>query len=218
MEIGTRTDNNPLYRKLRTVHKDMKYRCYNTNSKNYKNYGGKGITVAEEWQTLNGFLDTCDQVEGWDKQQFLTTGLSLDKDAKQKNVYSIESCIWLPLKENKSLLSANYRNVHAISPTGESYFITNIDKFCREYGLNHANIVQVLNGKHKHHKFWVFWYEGDSPKKQFELNTAISPEGHIVKFYKASELTEYGLNPKCVTRCLRKEREHHKGWKFVKSE
>ena len=29
---------------------DMKSRCYNGNSKNYHQYGGKGIVVCDEWK------------------------------------------------------------------------------------------------------------------------------------------------------------------------
>ncbi|CAD0300268.1 putative HMH homimg endonuclease [Enterococcus phage vB_EfaH_149] len=218
MEIGTRTDNNPLYRKLRTVHKDMRRRCLNKNAKSYELYGGKGITISKEWETLNGFLATVDLVDGWDKDTFLTTGLSLDKDLKGGAEYSITNCTWMPLNDNKSLLSMNYRNVCAIDPNGRYYVIDNIDKFCREHNLNHSNIVQVINGRYKHHKLWVFWYEGDKPKKGIQPHIAVSPLGDTYYFYKAPDMEKYGLNSKCVARCLRGERTKHKGWKFIKSE
>lgn len=217
MNVGTRVDSNPLYRKLRTVHKDMIRRCYNKNAPVYKNYGAKGVKVAPEWHTLNGFLNSADLVDGWDKHQFLTTGLTLDKDKKSGSLYSVDTCTWLTDAENKALLSNNYRNVHAISPKGDYFYITNIDQFCREHNLGHGNIVQVLNGTQKHHKLWTFWYNGDTPREQIELHTAISPDGLVVKFYHATELVPYGLNPKGVTRCLRGERPTHKKWKFIKS-
>ncbi len=34
----------PLY----TVWKNMKKRCYNKNNKQYKDYGGRGITICDE--------------------------------------------------------------------------------------------------------------------------------------------------------------------------
>ncbi len=33
----------------------LRQRCYNKNNKDYHNYGGKGITVCEEWSTFVGF-------------------------------------------------------------------------------------------------------------------------------------------------------------------
>lgn len=35
----------------------MMYRCFNEKSPSYPHYGGRGITVAPELQTLQGFLD-----------------------------------------------------------------------------------------------------------------------------------------------------------------
>jgi hypothetical protein len=39
------SDEYKLYSKLRM----MKYRCYTETSKHYKNYGGRGIKICDEW-------------------------------------------------------------------------------------------------------------------------------------------------------------------------
>lgn len=36
---------------------NMKNRCYNPNVKCYKNYGGRGITVCEEWMAFEPFSE-----------------------------------------------------------------------------------------------------------------------------------------------------------------
>ena len=41
--------------RLYGVYMDMKTRCYNKNSKDYKNYGARGITICKEW--LESFLN-----------------------------------------------------------------------------------------------------------------------------------------------------------------
>ena len=41
--------------RLYTVWENMKYRCYNKNAPNYKNYGGRGISVCDEWQEFEPF-------------------------------------------------------------------------------------------------------------------------------------------------------------------
>ena len=217
INIGVRVDSNPLYRKLRTAHKDMMARCYNINNSQYKNYGGRGVIVSEEWQTLNGFLKTAGYVEGWDEQQYLTTGLSLDKDMKGGEIYSVDTCVWMDIRENTALLSQNYPDIEAYSPDGTYYLVTNIDAFCREHSLQHQPLVAVASRKATHHKHWVFWYKGETPPTNRGWNIAISPSGEHVKFHKATELEYLGLNPKCVTRCLRGEREHHRQWRFILS-
>lgn len=47
--MKTRKKDHPLYR----TWDSMKQRCCNPNDKDYKNYGGRGITVCDEW--LNDF-------------------------------------------------------------------------------------------------------------------------------------------------------------------
>lgn len=53
---GCWVSENPTYYKhglsrtrLYRVFRDMKTRCYNKNSPDYKNYGGRGITICSEW-------------------------------------------------------------------------------------------------------------------------------------------------------------------------
>lgn len=41
-----------------------------------------------------------------------------------------------------------------ISPEGEYYYITNISKHAKEFGLNKSHLSQVLQGKVPHHKNW----------------------------------------------------------------
>lgn len=38
------------YHPLNGVWKSMKYRCYNKKCKQYKNYGGRGISICKEWK------------------------------------------------------------------------------------------------------------------------------------------------------------------------
>lgn len=39
----------------------IKQRCENSNRKDYKYYGGRGIKVCDEWMTLNGFIKSVPQ-------------------------------------------------------------------------------------------------------------------------------------------------------------
>lgn len=51
----------------------MKSRCYNPNNNDYKNYGGRGIQVCDEWRySLQYFHDWC-MSNGWQK------GLQIDR-------------------------------------------------------------------------------------------------------------------------------------------
>ena len=51
----------------------MKQRCYNTNSQNFKYYGGKGVSVCDEWRNNSqAFYD-------WAMTHGYKDGLTLDR-------------------------------------------------------------------------------------------------------------------------------------------
>lgn len=49
------------------VHNDMMRRCYNERTSGYQNYGGRGLTVCEEWLDVVGFISWFDSnyIEGF---------------------------------------------------------------------------------------------------------------------------------------------------------
>jgi hypothetical protein len=69
---------------------DMRYRCYEPKRKNYLHYGGRGITVCEEWlDPMNGFENFCQ----WALSNGFGEGLSLDREDNDKG-YGPDNCRW----------------------------------------------------------------------------------------------------------------------------
>ena len=60
-------------------------RCTNPNHNRYKDYGGRGITVCEEWLDVKNFIE--------DMYPSYMEGLSLDRIDNDKG-YSLDNCRW----------------------------------------------------------------------------------------------------------------------------
>lgn len=76
----------PVYR----VWQAMMARCYNPNQKSYKNYGGRGIKVCEEWHDVITFCKWADE-SGFIPNQ----DLSIERVNVNGN-YDPSNCEWIP--------------------------------------------------------------------------------------------------------------------------
>lgn len=74
----------------------MMQRCYNKNHKSYHNYGGRGVSVCDEWHNKKTFVE-------WGLANGFHTNLDLDKDKKGDGMlYSPDTCCFITRKENNS--------------------------------------------------------------------------------------------------------------------
>ena len=78
--------------RLYHTYKDMKRRCYNPKFKAYKDYGGRGITICQEW--LSDFLN----FKKWSLESGYKDNLTIERIDFNGN-YEPGNCKWIPLKE-----------------------------------------------------------------------------------------------------------------------
>lgn len=71
----------------------IKQRCYNINNKDYRYYGGKGITMCDEWR--NNYPEFRD----WALLNGYSKGLELDRE-NNSGPYSPDNCRWITHAEN----------------------------------------------------------------------------------------------------------------------
>ena len=103
--------NNPHYKhglrdtRLFSIWSNMKTRCYNKNVRSYKNYGGKGITICDEW------LENFEKFYKWSMSNGYSDELSIDRINPNGN-YEPTNCRWVNSKIQANNTSRNHMITH----------------------------------------------------------------------------------------------------------
>lgn len=116
--------------RLHRIWKAMKTRCLNPNSANYKYYGGRGISICDEW--LNDF----EQFYQWAMQNGYTDDMTIDRINSNGN-YSSDNCRWISMPEQ----NLNRRSNRFIEYNGES---KTIKEWADIYGINYKTLRNRL--------------------------------------------------------------------------
>ena len=105
--LSTRKTHGKSHTRLYRIHHDAQQRCYNPNATQYEDYGGRGITVCDEWMGRSGFLAFYE----WAISNGYSDTLTLDRKDNDKG-YLPNNCHWVtrqrqqrntrPQKRNKS--------------------------------------------------------------------------------------------------------------------
>lgn len=111
--IERSTKHNQRHTKLYEVWKSMKQRCSNPNNKAYKNYGGRGIKVCDEWK--NDFFPFYQ----WSMQNGYKDTLTIDRINVNGN-YEPSNCRWV----DRETQANNTRVNHYITFNNKTLTIT----------------------------------------------------------------------------------------------
>ena len=92
------------------IWKNIQTRCYNQKSPAFSNYGGRGISMCEEWKNdfLSFFL--------WSTNNGYEPGLEIDR-IDNDGPYAPKNCRWITRKEN----CRNRRNNYQVEINGVIY-------------------------------------------------------------------------------------------------
>jgi hypothetical protein len=117
------------YTKLYRSWDAMIDRTCNSNNARYHDYGGRGITVCNEWRTYEPFSQ-------WAKENGYEEGLTLDRINVDGN-YEPSNCRWATRQEQAN----NRRNNVIIEYNGRSQTIA---EWCRELNLSYEMVRRRL--------------------------------------------------------------------------
>ena len=104
----------------------MKSRCLNKNSEKYKNYGGRGITVCEEWK--NDFKTFYD----WAMANGYSDELTIERRDVNGN-YCPENCCWITSAEQAKNKTSNV----VLEFNGESH---NLSEWSKITGISSGEL------------------------------------------------------------------------------
>ncbi|AUR82564.1 hypothetical protein NVP1152O_082 [Vibrio phage 1.152.O._10N.222.46.E1] len=127
--------------------RNMLARCYVEHDPAFRWYGGKGITVCDEWHCYQTFA-------AWVAKHFIE-GYQLDKDTKVpgSKVYSPDTCTFINAKANS--IAASAKHYVFLDPKGNRVEIYNLHQFCKDHGLHTGHMSDVHNSKNRSHKKWT---------------------------------------------------------------
>ena len=125
-----RTINGLSKTKLYRNYSNIKQRCYNPKFSLYKNYGGRGIVMCDEW--LNNFMSFYN----WAINNGYKDNLTIDRIDVNGN-YEPNNCRWI-------LMDNQYYN-----RTDNVYYVVNNNKkclaeLCKEYNMPYQTVRKRL--------------------------------------------------------------------------
>lgn len=103
-------------------YKSMRMRCFRSSWEGYQNYGGRGITVCEEWK--NNFMAFYE----WAMSNGYNDALSLDRIDVNGN-YEPSNCRWVSIKAQMN----NKRNSRRVDVRGETLTVI---ECAEKYNIN----------------------------------------------------------------------------------
>lgn len=124
MAVSSRGRNN-----IYTAWWNIVRRCTDPTNNRYPRYGGRGITMCEEW--LNDFH----VFENWCKKNGYEPTLTIDRIDNNKG-YSPDNCRWVTVKEQ-----ANNRSTNRICTFNG--FTGTLSEVCDHFGLSYG----LVNGR-----------------------------------------------------------------------
>lgn len=111
--------------RLYSVWSNMITRCYNPNSQKYPHYGGRGISVCEEWRTFSVFCE-------WALNNGYTDDLTIDRIDVNGN-YEPANCRWV----SWIVQERNRTNNHVVTLNGQTKCLT---EWCNIYGISRGTV------------------------------------------------------------------------------
>lgn len=118
--------------RIHSIYYNMKNRCYNPKYYLFRHYGGKGVTVCEEWMGDAGI----ENFYKWSIENGYQETLSIDRIDNAKG-YSPDNCRWTTMKDQQN----NRTNNRRITINGETKTMM---QWANHFGVSYSAIQSKI--------------------------------------------------------------------------
>lgn len=125
-----KVEESKIYYRLYSVWSGMRRRCLDEGDKGYKDYGGRGIRIIDEWLKFNTFYE-------WAIRNNYELGLTIERKDVNGN-YCPENCCWIPRAEQ----AKNRTDNHRITIDGETKLMC---EWAEAYGISMQTLSNRIN-------------------------------------------------------------------------
>lgn len=195
----------------------IRRRCYNQKDKNYSNYGGRGITVCNEWNA--DFMSFYN----WSVANGYNDNLTIDRINNNGN-YEPQNCRWITHAEQQRNRSFNIFITHGtVTKT--------ISQWARITGMSDKLFYDRYKSTIKHkgkctlndlvnpQKYKPIYTEAYYGRNHFTKKVAqYTKDGTLLKIWDSVKSTKSeGFNPQAVSTCAHGKSKSSGGyiWKYV---
>lgn len=185
---------------LRGRYQLIKNRCYNKKNNHYYLYGGRGITMCNEW------LNSCDEFYKWAIKNGFKKELTIDRIDNNGN-YSPTNCRWV----DYYIQSKNRRNIKTYEINGKYLTLTEISK---KYKISfHKLENRIINNKIDVYTAIDF---GNKFTKCFKKVGQFSKEGKLIKVFDRQKdaCIELGIKKQNLSLCIKDFNKTAGGFKW----
>lgn len=141
------TTHSESYTRLYRIWSQMIQRCTNPKQKRYPDYGGRGITICEEWKHSYIAFRNWAMANGYDENA-PKGQCTIDRIDNDRG-YSPDNCQWTTITEQ----NRNKRNLHYVTINSETKPVA---EWCKQYNLSHQTVHSRLrNGRTPEEAFGI---------------------------------------------------------------
>lgn len=127
---------------LYNIWHQMKKRCYSPNSKRYKDWGGRGITICKQWK------ESYVKFKFWALNNGYKDGLTIERKNNNGN-YEPLNCKWATRKEQVRNKKNNKLTMEKANQIRSLYFNVKITKTLlgKIFNVSGSMICDIVNNK-----------------------------------------------------------------------